>query len=343
MTNNLISLGNNILSPSDSLEKVQVETVYHLIKESKPSLQSKIRQLRVVRDLDRRRYSELKRQLPYLVCGIFNPAFRKTDNFAYTNHFIIDIDHVQDNGKNMKELRSSLESDPRVLLSFVSPGEDGIKLLFRLNERCWDSGIYSLFYKTFAKAFAIKYSIRDILDTRTSDVSRACFLSMDPDVFYNPDAEAVDINSFINQEDVSSMLNLKLLLEKEEKELTANAGIPNISNGDPDNDTMLKIKNLLSGKVAAKEEQSVYVPLELDLIMEKLSKAIQDTGVELVQISNIQYGKNLQMRLGLKKAEINLFFGKRGFTVVECPRTGTNPEFNHLCRDFICSSLKDLT
>lgn len=243
----------------------------------------------------------------------------------------------------MKELRSSLESDPRVLLSFVSPGEDGIKLLFRLNERCWDSGIYSLFYKSFAKAFANKYSIRDILDSRTSDVSRACFLSMDPDVYYNPDAKAVNIDNFINQEDVSSMLDLKVLLEKEEKELASNTEIHRINNGDPDKDTMLKIRSLLSGKNTTLEQQPVYVPQELNIIMEKLSEAIQDTGVELVQTRNIQYGKNLQMRLGIKKAEINLFFGKRGFTVVECPRSGTNPELNHLCGDIIRASLKDLT
>ena len=37
----------------------------------------------------------------------------------------------------------------------------------------------------------------------------------------------------------------------------------------------------------------------------------------------------------MKQAEINLFFGKKGFSVVQSPRTGTNAELNQLMADLI--------
>ena len=36
------------------------------------------------------------------------------------------------------------------------------------------------------------------------------------------------------------------------------------------------------------------------------------------------------MKLGTKLAEINLFYGKKGFSVIKSPRTGTNVELNEL-------------
>ena len=47
-------------------------------------------------------------------------------------------------------------------------------------------------------------------------------------------------------------------------------------------------------------------------------------------------------RLGLKQAEINLFFGKRGFTIVQSPRCGTSTELNQLVSEVINSFLQTL-
>ena len=77
--------------------------------------------------------------------------------------------------------------------------------------------------------------------------------------------------------------------------------------------------------------------------MDGLIHFLQENGLAVNSFSNIQYGKNIRIQLGLKKAEINIFYGKRGFTVVECPRTGTNKELNHLCSDLIRSHLNQLT
>lgn len=45
----------------------------------------------------------------------------------------------------------------------------------------------------------------------------------------------------------------------------------------------------------------------------------------------------MRFTLGLKRAELNLFFGKKGFSVVCSPRTGTDSELNQLMVDWVSS------
>lgn len=133
----MILAGRNIQSAGDPLTKVKVEYLYYSLRNPKPQIVGHIRQLRIVQSLDRKQYSLLKRQLPYIVCSIFNPPIRRTENFAYTEHFIIDIDHIGEKGLDISSLRQKLQMDPRVELSFLSPSQDGLKLMFRLSERCY--------------------------------------------------------------------------------------------------------------------------------------------------------------------------------------------------------------
>ena len=176
MNDHLISFGKIITNPSDPLEKVSIERLLKGLRTPKPDIEAKVRNLRIIYSIDKKRYNEVKRQLPYVVCGIFNPPFRKVENFAYTEYFIVDIDHIASKGLNLMNVRQNIETDPRVLITFVSPSQDGIKVLFRLKERCCDSGIYSLFYRAFVQKFSEMYQLQQVIDARTSDVSRACFI-----------------------------------------------------------------------------------------------------------------------------------------------------------------------
>lgn len=126
----MMQAGNSITTPGDPLQKISVEQLYHSLKNPKPEIINKIRQLRIVRNIDLKQYTQLKKQLPYFVCGIFNPNIRRIENFAFCEYFVIDIDHITEKGFDIVSLREKLEADSRLLLSFVSPGEDGLKLLF---------------------------------------------------------------------------------------------------------------------------------------------------------------------------------------------------------------------
>ena len=340
----MISVGKSLLNNAEPLKKVTIDYLYHSLRNPKPEVESRIRQLRIVRDIDSKQYALLKRQLPYFVCGMFNPPFRKNENFAYTEYFIVDIDHLSDKEMDIDQLSAKLAQDPRILLLFRSPGEDGLKILFKLQERCYDATIYSLFYKVFIKQFSAQYQLEQVVDARTSDVSRACFISMDAHAHYRPDAENVNLNDYINKEDTSGMLKLKKEIEKEERSQETGVKVQSeeAKEADPDEQTMNHIRSLLNPKAAKKTQEAPCVPSELEEIINDLKQYIEQTGIEVQDIHNIQYAKKIKCRLGLKQAEINLFYGKRGFTVVQSPRCGTSAELNQLVSEVINSYLQTI-
>lgn len=325
----MLSVGSNITSSADALKRVKVDYLYYSLRNPKPEIVSRINQLRIIRNVDAKQYSMLKRQLPYIVCGMFNPPYRRTENFAYTEYFILDIDHIYDKGLDVAQIKERLKADPRVMLCFLSPSEDGLKVLFRLKERCYDTGLYSLFYKTFLKDFSMHYGLEQVIDERTSDACRACFVSIDADAYYNPDAETVDMNFYLPQDNVSMLFDLQASLIKEAKEQALSTDNEPRSI-DPDADVMQRVKALLNPKAAAKQKPAPYVPQRLDEIMGELKQYVEETGVMLYEVGNIQYGKKLRFRMGQKLAEVNLFYGKRGFSVVQTPKGGTSAELNEL-------------
>lgn len=336
----MLSVGVNLIMSSDTLKKVTVDYLYHSLRNPRPEIEARICQLRIIRDLDKKQYAKLKRQLPYIVCGMFNPPYRKTENFAYTEYFIVDIDNFSEKGLNLSTIRKQVEQDERVMLSFLSPSKDGLKLLFHLKERCYDAGIYSLFYKAFIYEFSKQYHLEQVVDERTSDVCRACFVSIDPDAFYRPNVVSVDINSFLPVSDVTSMFDLKRNLEQQVKsaKLKEESGE---KVKDPDAEVMDRIKNLLQPKMQQKklEKKEPYIPECLDDIIGDLKKYIEDTGIIVYEIVNIQYAKKIRCKMGSRLGEVNLFYGKRGFSVVQSPRSGTSTELNALLADLVTSYL----
>lgn len=337
----MLSVGENIMSQTDALKKIKVDYLYHSLRNPKPTISAKINQLRIIRTMNTKQYAQLKRQLPYIVCATFNPPYRRTENFAFTEYFILDIDHLYDKGKDLLQVRQQIQQDNRVMMCFLSPSEDGLKVLFRLKNRCYDSGLYSLFYKCFLKQFSQQYGLEQVIDERTSDVCRACFISIDFSVYYNPSSDSVDWETYIQRNDTSALFDLKASLEKEtvkaEKLIDKNDKCV-----DPDIEIMQRVKALLNPKTNLRNKPEPYVPQQLNDIMEELKAYVEETGIVLYEINNIQYGKKLRFRMGQKLAEINLFYGKNGFSIVQSPRCGTSPEFNELMSQLVKSFIYTL-
>lgn len=334
----MISLGLHITAPDDPLQKVDLEKVWHAIQSPKQDTAARIRQLRIVRNLNPKQYSSLKRDLPYLVCGMFNPPRRRIENFAYTEYFILDLDHLSAKDIDLAQLRSEIQQDPRVVLCFTSPSEDGLKVMFHLGERCYDAGIFSLFYKLFAQKFSQQYSIQQVIDMKTCDVSRACFVSMDADAYYNPNPENVDLKSYVDAESQFNFFNLANTLEREAKEqkqseTTIEVPQPKSDVGD---DVMANIRAILNPSARpVYQKPPAYVPQQLEDVIAELRTHITQTGVEITEIQNIQYGKKIRTHVGTKMAETNVFYGRKGYSVVISPRTGTNPDLNEAVADLI--------
>ena len=62
---------------------------------------------------------------------------------------------------------------------------------------------------------------------------------------------------------------------------------------------------------------------------------MNELGINTTEMINIQYGKKFRFQLGLKQAETNIFYGKRGYSVVQSPRSGTSTELNEIAAQVI--------
>ena len=73
------------------------------------------------------------------------------------------------------------------------------------------------------------------------------------------------------------------------------------------------------------------MPDEAERMVETIVNAMAEKEIATVAVENIHYGKKFKFALGHRQAEINLFYGKKGFTAVITPRNGTNAELNQVC------------
>lgn len=75
-----------------------------------------------------------------------------------------------------------------------------------------------------------------------------------------------------------------------------------------------------------KPHRPVEQPAQLDEIMEGLRQTLGGCQIEIYKSEPISYGRKLTLVAGKLMAEINIFYGKKGFTVVKTTKTGSHPQ-----------------
>ncbi|MEA3444484.1 MAG: CRISPR-associated primase-polymerase type B [Bacteroidota bacterium] len=333
----MLQAGKNITQKDDPLLKVQLEYLYHAVAKPKPEIANRINQLRNVITVNPERYKELKRKLPYIVCGIFNPPIRRTVNFAWIKYFILDIDHLSEKNLDAGKLIEKLKTDTRVHLMFRSPGNDGLKIIFELIEKCFDSQKYSLFYRVFSESFSRQYQLEQVIDKCTSDVTRACFISSDQNTYYNKDADYIDMQAFINFENHEEVSQAEMLLKEDEKAAKQSNEVEPPENKKQIPDVSFdKIKQLLNPKIRTRAQKNIYVPEELHSILNKVEKHLEKYELKLAAVNDIHYGKQLKIESGQKWAEINLFYGRKGFSIVKTAKSQSSAELCDIAHKVLC-------
>jgi len=322
----MLSIGYHITQAQDTLQKISPADIVRKISATSGSLYEKVSQLRNLISIDTNAYRKMKTMLPYIVCGSFSPPYRKTEHFAYTEYCIIDIDHLSNLQKTPQGLKMALQKDERVFIAFTSPGNDGLKIVFRLKEKCYDAAKYKLFYQEFAVQLSNQYGLSGSLDSRTSDVARACFLSYDNEIVYNAEALPIDITPFVENK----------FFEKtgKDNEFNQHAAPLEKEINIMDDDVLLRIKQTLNPTFKPKPK-NFFVPEELDKLLPLIVEAVSEHGMILTKIDPIHYGKKLKIELGLKWAEINVFYGKKGYSVVKTPKNGSNAELCEIAYQLI--------
>lgn len=288
---------------------IAAEDLFLKIKQDQ-TLAVEVSRLRKLRELDIKAYKMLKTRLPYFVGASFREGVRHSDNFEKANYLTIDVDDYFGDNTQLPPL---LLTHPSVLMAFVSPSGTGFKVIFGLNVPCADLIQYKEFYRNFSRVFAEQVHLAGSIDMKTCDATRACFLSFDENVYFNPNAELVEWQRFINQETVAVTLKD---VNKTPSEL--------------DNAALGKVMDKISPNRPIKKVYQGYVPDELKNIEQDIAYLCTNNNLVLVAVLPISYGLKIQVKQGYRLAEINVFFGKKGYTVTRSPKTGTDANLSEV-------------
>ncbi len=126
-------------------------------------------------------YSQNKRNLPAVAFGgIFNR--RKKDALVKASGLVVlDIDHV---AWKVSEIKGKLTADQHTALCFVSPSGAGLKIVF--HAEFTDDATFKQAWRAIADYFKQTHGIT--LDPTGKDICRLCYVSFDPEAYYNPAA-----------------------------------------------------------------------------------------------------------------------------------------------------------
>jgi hypothetical protein len=324
-----IMLGRKLTAPSDPLERIGIDRVFRGLTHPKPAFRDLIDRLRTVASVDVAKYRQLKKTLPYIVCGLFHPAIRRKEHFATIHYFILDLDHLAEAELTVAGVRAKLSALPRPLLGFTSPGGDGYKVLFRLAAPCSDAARFHAFYQAFARSFAHE-------NGQTCDVTRACFMSYDQEAFHHPGATPVELDAYLPD----------LLTPLLKTTNTAPPKNPTVKRAKaltgPDADALEEIRKKLKPKRRKRPEKTIIQPAEISAAVDYFKENLAEYDLQLAAAEAINYGRRL--RVVAKKdtwCELNLFYGKRGFSIVKTTKSGSHAELADLAANVLRELLYD--
>lgn len=174
-----VSYFKTITNPDDIANPsiVDLDSICKAIKNGKWKEQiSAIRLCASKKDAD-----PLKKKLPaVLFAGEFEN--RSIIGFKSSSNLVcIDFDNIPTN--EMESYRNKFESDPFIYRLFIGPRGNGFKAIIRASFDSYEA------YKRVFCAIDSHFNQSEYFDVGCSDISRACFVSYDPQMFENNDSE----------------------------------------------------------------------------------------------------------------------------------------------------------
>ena len=187
---------------------VTIEAYLNAIKEGKYKKQ--IENIRLA--TTKATKNELKKKLPNITAsGIFS---KREDKYLITHSTFKQIDFDQDKNKEMNPevVKNSLLKDPYTFAAFISPTGTGVKLLVQIIPEQDKNIYYSLEEYYFSK-----YKLQ--IDTSCKNVSRAMFVSWDPELFHNPGSKIFILGKEVENKPLSTLVPSKMNSKEKEVEL----------------------------------------------------------------------------------------------------------------------------
>ena len=138
--------------------------------------------LSIRKETEKQARNQLKKRLPS-IC--FSGRFsERVDSkiIEHSGYICLDIDELTT--KQITSNRALIEKDTHTFSCFVSPSGNGLKVLLKIPNSIEEhKNIFRAIKKYYQDTFDIT------LDESGVNISRVCYESYDPDLFYNPDSE----------------------------------------------------------------------------------------------------------------------------------------------------------
>jgi hypothetical protein len=334
----MIFLGKNIKSlVSENVSETTLENLFEIIKHGSDGLKERVLGLRNLRLLDKNAYKELKTNLPYFFGSSFTDNKRELKNFIAISYFVMDIDGIESESE-LHEIKGKIICQEEVLACFLSPGGKGIKVLFQFKKPITNAAAYTNYYRSFVFNFAQKVGAANYVDKCTNDVSRVCFLSFDPAIYYNYHALKLEILNTYQQADVFN--NINEALEEETSDMDENSvSKPKVAYV-KSNETYKTILNKLGGK-PINNTKNYFVPEQIEAKKVLIKEGIESYGYKVLEIVPVQYGVKYKVADNSSLADVNVYFGKKGFSVVITPKNGTDSQFSEVIKSIIIDTLNN--
>ena len=171
-----ISVFKSLFNSKDTPYTLTIYEVVGRIQKGTPDLIKKIEKIRKF-DKSANEYSKLKTDL-YAI--MFNGIFSERNANGLIEHSglcVLDFDGYKDE-ESLQSEKKRLMQDPYIMIVFRSPGGNGLKAVIRIPESNQHE------HKRRFDAYG-NYINSDYFDWKCGDVSRVCFESYDPDIYFN--------------------------------------------------------------------------------------------------------------------------------------------------------------
>ena len=257
-------------------------------------------------------------KLPFLVCANFNPMLYREDNFSYIEHFCVEIElPVFISSEDYTTWRHRLERDNQIFMSFLSALGDKLHIFFTLRQRCYDRGLFQLFYREFTSDFFRRHNI-DYVPTRSeTDPCKPIHFSIDPDAFCSMEPTPVAFDNYINGKNLEER---RERIERNKQQSKRPLLKREKATEEPSTNAIAKIKSILKHKPMYQPASSVLsmkTCLSLfDQNIEELKRLLLDAGISLDDIQSIRGGRKILMAKEREKTTANILFDNEGNTAI---------------------------
>lgn len=171
-------------APLSNVVPAQSMTVFDLIKilRDQNQLKYKTFELRGA-SKDQQLYRRLKTTtLPYVTfSGTFNKR-SSTELIKHSGLIVIDLDHLGENGPLIRE--RIMADDEHTVLVFVSPGGDGLKVVYAIDLKIAPHSEWVNQYEAHIRKITGILTLE--VDRQCKDVARACLIPYDGEAYLNP-------------------------------------------------------------------------------------------------------------------------------------------------------------